>query len=63
MNNLNQIINELAPEYRVPVAEAVSLSDGTLASFSAELNSMTWEYPDLPVADVLYLVQATLALA
>ena len=59
--NATQAINNLDREYRAAVAQALSICDGTLDSFESELNSMTWEYPDLPVADVMRRVQATLA--
>lgn len=56
--NLNQVINNLPREYRVPVAQAVDLADGTPSSIEAELNSIRWEYPDLPVDEILGLLTA-----
>lgn len=51
--NLTQIINDLPCEYRAPVAQAVSFSDGSRDSIRSEIQSLVWEHPDLPVDDIL----------
>jgi hypothetical protein len=50
---INTIINALDPEHRIPVVNALRLSDGTLLSFQQELTAQVWETPDLPVQDIL----------
>lgn len=54
--HLAQIISQLEPEHRVPVADALRASDGTPASFQQELQCQTWDYPDLPVQDILFQI-------
>lgn len=50
---INQMINSLEPEFRIPVINAVRSSDGTLLSFSEELAAQVWDTPELPVQDIL----------
>ncbi len=53
---LSQVINSLAPEFRVPVADALRASDGTLLSFEQELQAQVWEHPDLPLEQIMQQV-------
>lgn len=53
---INRMINDLEPEFRMPVVNALRTCDGTLLSFQEELVSQTWEVPELPVQDILDLV-------
>lgn len=50
---INKMINDLEPEYRIPVVNALRNSDGTLLSFQQELSAQVWDTPDLPVQDIL----------
>ncbi len=50
---INQMINSLEREDRVPVVTALSNSDGTFLSFQQELSSQTWDYPHLNVQEIL----------
>jgi hypothetical protein len=50
---INQMINALEPEYRIPVVNALSASDGTVLSFQEELVSQTWDNPYLPVQEIM----------
>lgn len=50
---INMIINNLDPEFRIPVINAVRSSDGTLLSFQEELAAQVWDMPELPVQDIL----------
>jgi len=50
---INQMINSLEPEFRIPVVNALRTSDGTLLSFSEELTAQAWDTPDLPIQDIL----------
>jgi hypothetical protein len=54
--HLSQIVSQLEPEYRVPVADALRMSDGTPVSFEQELQAQTWEHPGLPVEQILQQV-------
>jgi hypothetical protein len=50
---INQMINTLEPEFRIPVVNALRSSAGTLISFQQELSAQVWDTPDLPVQDIL----------
>jgi hypothetical protein len=50
---INQMINSLEPEFRIPVVNALRSSDGSLLSFQQELSAQVWDTPDLPVQDIL----------
>lgn len=54
MTDLATKINSLDREYRAPVALAVALAAGSWTALESELASLTWEYPDLPVSDILH---------
>ena len=53
MFNIKEVINGLEPEYRIPVQMAYKTCDGSVLSFQQELSAMTWDYPRLPVQDIL----------
>lgn len=57
MNSLKFRLHELMPnierEFRIPVSIAFKQSDGTFTSFQQELSAQSWDYPDLPVQDIL----------
>lgn len=50
---INQMINSLEPEFRIPVVNALRTSDGTFLSFQQELAAQVWDTPELPVQDIL----------
>jgi hypothetical protein len=50
---INQMINSLEPECRIPVVNALRASDGTFVSFQQELSAQVWDNPELPVQDIL----------
>ncbi len=50
---INQMINSLEPEFRIPVVNALRSSDGTLLSFQQELSAQVWDTPELPVQDIM----------
>lgn len=50
---VRELIRGLDREYRSPVIRAFESSDGSLLSFIDELNSQSYEYPDLPVDDII----------
>lgn len=51
--HLAQIVSQLEPEYRVPVADALRASNGSPSGFEQELQSQVWDFPDLPVQRIL----------
>ena len=46
------VINDLEPEFRIPVMLALRNSDGTVISFQQELAAQAWDNPDLPVQQI-----------
>ena len=50
---INQTINSLEPEFRIPVVNALRTSDGTFLSFQQELAAQVWDTPELPVQEIL----------
>lgn len=50
---INRMINDLEPEFRIPVVNALRTSDGTFLSFQQELAAQVWDTPELPVQDIL----------
>lgn len=50
---IKHMINDIDPEFRIPVLNALKYSDGTVVSFSEELVGQVWENPELPVQDIL----------
>lgn len=50
---INQMINSLEREDRVPVITALKHCDGSFLSFQEELASQVWDYPELNVQLVL----------
>lgn len=50
---INNVINRIEPEHRIPVMNALRSSDGTYLSFHSELVSQTWDNPSLPVEDII----------
>lgn len=50
---VGRVINDIEPEFRIPVINAVKSSDGTFLSFQEELASQVWDMPNLPVQDIL----------
>jgi len=51
--HLSKVVSSLNLEHRRPVAEALDLCDGEAGLFRQELQSQTWEYPDLPVEEIV----------
>jgi hypothetical protein len=49
---INTVINNIEPEFRIPVIIAMNNSDGTVLGFQQELAALTWEFPELPVSDI-----------
>lgn len=52
-HRVREVINGLEPEFRIPVQRALKASDGTVLSFQQELSAMAWDYPRLPVQDIV----------
>ena len=50
---VGMMINDLEPEFRIPVVNALQASDGTVLSFQEELSAQTWDMPELPVQDIM----------
>lgn len=50
---VKNIVNQLDPEFRVPVVNALQNCDGTLLSFQQELAAQVWDMPGLPVQDIM----------
>lgn len=50
---VRELIRGLDREHRPPVIRAFESSDGSLLSFIEELNSQSFDYPDLPVDDII----------
>lgn len=50
---VGNLINNLEPEFRIPVVNALRLSDGSFISFQQELAAQVWEMPTLPVQDII----------
>ena len=57
-NIVCRVINDLDPEFRIPVITAFNVSDGTIIGFRQELESALWDIPDLPVEEIMNLVQS-----
>jgi hypothetical protein len=53
---VQRFFDEIPREFRVPVSAAADLSDGTLLDFHQELENQTWEYPDLPVNEIVNII-------
>jgi len=58
---LQNLLLEIDREFRNPVARAFAQSDGSFASFAQELSAAAWDYPELPVQDILDKVAYDLA--
>jgi len=52
-DQLARIISGLAPEHRIPVADALRHSNGDLLEFEQELRAAAWDHPELPVDDIM----------
>lgn len=50
---INNVINQIDPEFRIPVMNAMRYSDGTYLSFHNELISQSWEFPELPIEKIM----------
>ena len=50
---VNQLINTVDREYRVPLSTALRLSHGDSELFAQELDALSWDYPDLDFSRVL----------
>jgi hypothetical protein len=50
---VNTKINSFPLEYRIPIVNALRCSDGTYLSFHSELLVATWDFPDLPVDQII----------
>lgn len=51
---LDQVINGLEPEFRIPVITALTACSGSVQDFEQELQAMTWDHPNLPVAELVH---------
>ena len=58
IKNIAEKINAIDSEFKLAVFEAWQNSDGTTKSFEEELNNQQWDYPDLPIEDILNMVTA-----
>lgn len=50
---VRHVINDIESEFRIPVFNAMKASDGTVLSFQQELAAQSWDYPSLPVQEIL----------
>jgi hypothetical protein len=50
---IGNVINSIDPEFRIPIMNALSCSDGTYLSFHSELISQQWDYPELPIEKII----------
>lgn len=50
---VNKVKNEVYREYRKPITVAFQYSDGTVLGFQQELAAQSWDYPTLPVQDII----------
>jgi hypothetical protein len=50
---INNVINNVEPEFRIPILNALTCSDGTYLSFHSELVSQTWDHPELPIDTII----------
>jgi hypothetical protein len=50
---VNQLINSVEREYRTPLTTALRLSNGDCEMFAQELDSLSWDYPDLDFGRIL----------
>lgn len=55
---VGNVVKTLPMEFRVPVINAANVCDGTLASFSSEMQSQVWDCPELPVDEIVEQVSA-----
>lgn len=51
--SVGSFINDIDPEFRIPVITALNASDGTVSGFISELQAAVWEIPDLPVDEIV----------
>lgn len=57
ISNIRTVYNNVEPEYRMAINSAWANSDGTCLSLRMELESLTHEYPDLPVDLIMESVE------
>jgi hypothetical protein len=50
---VSNVVKTLAVEFRVPVINAANVCDGTIESFTSEMQSQVWDCPELPVDDIV----------
>lgn len=50
---VRELLTQLDREFRYPVVSAFESCDGTFMSFQEELTSKVWDYPELPVQEIL----------
>lgn len=50
---VRELLNQIDREHRHPVVRAFESCDGTFLSFEEELVAQVWDYPDLPVREIL----------
>jgi len=57
ISNIRTVYNRTDPEFRMAIHGAWANCDGTSEGLRMELESLTTEYPELPVNDIMELVQ------
>ena len=55
---ISQLVNSIESEYRMPVLTAWHLCRGNYEDFAAELESLSWDYPDFDFKSMLDRVNA-----
>lgn len=55
---VSNVVKTLPMEFRVPVINAANVCDGTMAGFTSEMQAQTWDFPELPVQQILEQVAA-----
>lgn len=54
--NITEIVNKADPEHRVAILSAWQNSDGTVDDLRQQLQSLTWDYPDLDVDQIMMAI-------
>lgn len=54
---VGRVVSNLPAEYRLPVINAVNYCDGTMDSFRVEMQTMAWDYPDMPIDQILEQIE------
>lgn len=53
---IGNVVSALPAEFRIPVINAANVCDGSIESFCTEMQSQVWDYPELPVEEIIQQV-------